>query len=97
MSRVLRASGADGGEPDLRPDEKCYRRREQVCVTPVMHFGTRADLMVAEQRIGLSGRLNTSFMEPVNFMQAVRLQWLVVCGTDGSDPRSTDKAFWEAG
>jgi hypothetical protein len=46
--------------------KKCYRRRKLVRVTHVMRLGTRADLTVTLQRIGLSGRLNTAFIERVN-------------------------------
>jgi hypothetical protein len=43
-------------------------------VMPVMRLGTQADLTVVLSRIGLSGRLNTTFIERMNFLQAVRLQ-----------------------
>jgi IS1 family transposase/transposase-like protein len=46
--------------------KKCYRRRKLVRVTPVMRLGTQADLTVALQRLGFSGRLNTAFIERVN-------------------------------
>ncbi len=46
--------------------KKIYRRRKLVRVTPVMRLGTQADLTVALQRMGLSGRLNTAFIERVN-------------------------------
>ncbi len=46
--------------------KKCYRRRKLVRVMHVMRLGTQADLTVALQRIGLSGRLNTAFIERVN-------------------------------
>jgi transposase-like protein/IS1 family transposase len=46
--------------------KKCYRRRKLVRVTHVMRLGTQADLTIALQRIGLSGRLNTAFIERVN-------------------------------
>jgi hypothetical protein len=46
--------------------KKCYRRRKLVRVIHVMRLGTQADLTVALQRIGLSGRLNTAFIERVN-------------------------------
>jgi IS1 family transposase len=66
-SRAQRAPVAGGGKPDLRPSEKkCYRRRKLVRVTPVMRLGTEADLKAALQRIGLSGRLNTTYIERVN-------------------------------
>jgi hypothetical protein len=46
--------------------KKSYRRRKLVRVTHVMRLGTQADLTDALQRIGLSGRLNTAFIERVN-------------------------------
>jgi Integrase core domain len=46
--------------------KKCYRRRKLVRVTPVMRLGTEAALTIALQRLGLSGRLNTAFIERVN-------------------------------
>jgi IS1 family transposase len=46
--------------------KKSYRRRKLVRVTPVMRLGTLADLTIALQRMGLSGRLNTAYIERVN-------------------------------
>jgi IS1 family transposase len=46
--------------------KKSYRPRKLTRVTPVMRLGTEADLTVALQKIGLSGRLNTAFIERVN-------------------------------
>jgi hypothetical protein len=46
--------------------KKCYRRRKLVRVTHVMRLGTDAALKVALQGLGLSGRLNTAFIERVN-------------------------------
>jgi IS1 family transposase len=46
--------------------KKSYRRRKLVRVTPVMRIGTKADLTIALQALGLSGRLNTAFIERVN-------------------------------
>jgi transposase InsO family protein len=46
--------------------KKCYRRRKLVRITHVMRLGTEADLSIALQRLGLSGRLNTAFIERVN-------------------------------
>jgi len=46
--------------------KKCYRRRKLVRVTHVMRLGTQADLTVALQGLGFSGRLNTAFIERVN-------------------------------
>jgi IS1 family transposase/transposase-like protein len=46
--------------------KKCYRQRKLVRVRPVMRLGTQADLTIALQRLGLSGRLNTAFIERVN-------------------------------
>ena len=46
--------------------KKCYRRRKLVKVTHVMRLGTEDALIVALQGLGLSGRLNTAFIERVN-------------------------------
>jgi IS1 family transposase/transposase-like protein len=46
--------------------KKSYRRRKLVRVTHVMRLGTQADLTVALQGLGFSGRLNTAFIERVN-------------------------------
>jgi transposase-like protein/IS1 family transposase len=46
--------------------KKSYRRRKLVRVTPVMRLGKEAALTAALQRLGLSGRLNTAFVERVN-------------------------------
>jgi hypothetical protein len=46
--------------------QKTYRRRKLVRVTHVMRWGTRAALKSALQTLGLSGRLNTAFVERVN-------------------------------
>jgi IS1 family transposase len=46
--------------------KKNYRRRKLVRVTPVMRLGTQADLKITLQGLGLSGRLNTAFIERVN-------------------------------
>jgi IS1 family transposase len=46
--------------------KKCYRRRKLVRVRPMMRLGTEADLKIALQRLGLSGRLNTAFVERMN-------------------------------
>jgi hypothetical protein len=46
--------------------KKSYRGRKLVRVTPVMRLGTLADLKIALQGLGLSGRLNTAFIERVN-------------------------------
>ncbi len=46
--------------------KKSYRRRKLVRVTQVMRLGTQADLTVALQGMGFSGRLNTAFIERVN-------------------------------
>ena len=46
--------------------KKNYLRRKLVRVTHVMRLGTEADLTVALQRMGFSGRLNTAFIERVN-------------------------------
>jgi IS1 family transposase len=46
--------------------KKSSRRRKLVRVTQVMRLGTQADLTVAWQALGFSGRLNTAFIERVN-------------------------------
>ncbi len=46
--------------------KKTYRRRTLVRVTRVMRCGTAEHLRAALQRLGLSGRLNTAFVERVN-------------------------------
>jgi len=46
--------------------KKSYRRRKLVRVTHVMRLGTADALTVALQRLGLSGRLNTAYIERVN-------------------------------
>jgi transposase InsO family protein len=46
--------------------KKCYRRRKLVRVRHVMRLGTEDALTVALQRLGLSGRLNTAYIERVN-------------------------------
>ncbi len=46
--------------------KKSYRRRKLVRVTHVMRLGTEDALKVVLQGLGLSGRLNTAFIERVN-------------------------------
>jgi IS1 family transposase/transposase-like protein len=46
--------------------KKCYRRRKLVRVTHMMRLGTEDALTAALQGLGLSGRLNTAFIERVN-------------------------------
>ena len=46
--------------------KKSYRRRKLVRVSHVMRLGTEAALKIGLQRLGLSGRLNTAFIERVN-------------------------------
>ena len=46
--------------------KKRYQRRRLVRVTPVMRCGTRATLQMALMSLGLSGTLNTAFVERVN-------------------------------
>ncbi len=46
--------------------KKSYRRRKLVRVKPVMRLGTEAALKAALEGFGLSGRLNTAFIERVN-------------------------------
>ncbi len=46
--------------------KKRYQRRRLACITPVMHYGTHQQVRAALQALGLSGRLNTAFVERVN-------------------------------
>jgi hypothetical protein len=46
--------------------QKCYRRRRLVRVRQVVWWGTREALQLALQGLGLSGKLNTAFVERVN-------------------------------
>jgi transposase-like protein len=46
--------------------KKSYRRRKMVRVTRVMQCGTIEQLGAALRKVGLSGRLNTAFVERVN-------------------------------
>ena len=46
--------------------KKTYRRRKGLRVTRVMRCGTADDLRAALGKLGLSGRLNTAFVERVN-------------------------------
>jgi IS1 family transposase/transposase-like protein len=46
--------------------KKCYRRRKLVRVSHLMRLGTKDVLKSALQGLGLSGRLNTAFIERVN-------------------------------
>jgi IS1 family transposase len=46
--------------------KKSYRCRKLVKVTHMMRLGTEADLTVALQGMGLSGRLNTAYIERAN-------------------------------
>ncbi|MDQ5850591.1 MAG: hypothetical protein M3380_00690 [Chloroflexota bacterium] len=46
--------------------KKTYRRRKVVRVTRVMRCGRLEDLRAALRKLGLSGRLNTAFVERVN-------------------------------
>jgi hypothetical protein len=46
--------------------KKTYQRRKLVGVTPVMRLGTSAALTATLQGLGLTGRLNTAFIERVN-------------------------------
>jgi len=46
--------------------KKSYRRRKLVRVTHVMRLGSQADLKIALQGMGFSGRLNTAFTLRVN-------------------------------
>ena len=57
---------ASGEGLDLWPGEKCYWRRKLICITHVMRLGTEDALKAVLQGLGLSGRLNTAFIERVN-------------------------------
>jgi hypothetical protein len=57
---------AGGGRPDLWPGEKKLPAAQAGAGPHVMRLGTDAALKVALQRLGLSGRLNTAFIERVN-------------------------------
>ncbi len=46
--------------------KKSERRRKLARITHVMRLGTQADLTLALQGMGFSGRLNTAFIERVN-------------------------------
>jgi IS1 family transposase len=46
--------------------KKSYRRRRLIRVSQVMRLGTEAALKAALQGLGLSGKLNTAFIERVN-------------------------------
>lgn len=46
--------------------KKCYQRRKLMRVTHVMRLGTSAALETTLQGLGLTGRLNTAFIERVN-------------------------------
>jgi IS1 family transposase len=46
--------------------KKTYQRRKLVRVTPVMRLGTSAAFTAVLQGLGLTGRLNTAFIERVN-------------------------------
>jgi IS1 family transposase len=46
--------------------KKTYRRRKVVRVTRMIRYGTFAELRTALRSLGLSGRLNTAFVERVN-------------------------------
>jgi len=50
-----RSPAAGRAKPDLRPGEKCYRRRKLVRVRHVMRLGTQADLSLALQGMGFGG------------------------------------------
>jgi Integrase core domain len=46
--------------------KKCYRRRKLVRVRHVMRLGTEDALKAVLQGLGLSGRVNTAFIERMN-------------------------------
>jgi IS1 family transposase len=57
--------------------KKVYRRRRLVRVTWRMRCGTEEDLRTALIRLGLSGRLNTAFIERVNLTLRQRVSALI--------------------
>ena len=61
MLRWLVAAGLIYGQV-----KKIYRGRKLVRVRHMMRLGTQSDLAVALQGMGLSGRLNTAYIERVN-------------------------------
>jgi IS1 family transposase len=77
--------------------KKTYRRRAVVRVTRVMRCGTAEDLRAALKSLGLSGRLNTAFVERVNLTlrQGVaalaRRTWATA---QGAPPLLTTLEWW---
>src|SRR5713226_2398251 len=69
--------------------KKSYRRRKLVRVTHVMRLGTQTALKVTLQGLGLSGRLNTAFIERVNLTvrhgvaALARRTWATTAGSPG--------------
>jgi len=59
--------------------KKRYRRRRLVGVTYVLRCGTRAALQSALRRLGLSGKLNTAFVERVNLTVRQSVAALIRC------------------
>jgi IS1 family transposase len=57
--------------------KKVYRRCQGVRVTQRMRFGTAEELRTALSRLGLSGRLNTSFIERLNLTLRQRVSALI--------------------
>ena len=76
--------------------KKHYQRLELVRVTPVMRLGTEADLKGALQRLGLSGRLNTAFIERVNLTVRHGVAALARCtwATSQQSPRLLAHLEW---
>ncbi len=60
--------------------KKSYQRRKLMRVTQVMRLGTQADLKIALQGMGFSGRLNTAFIERVA-RAATRARWEIGAAT----------------
>jgi hypothetical protein len=79
--------------------QKLYRRRRLVRVHHHMRCGTLGDLRTVLQSLGLSGRLNTAFVERVNLTlrQSVaaltRRTWSTACST----PRLFLEVAWWRG
>ena len=68
--------------------KKSYRRRKLVRVSLVMRLGTGAALEDVLQVLGLSGRLNTAFIEPVNLSVRQGWLWHVARGPQRSSPHN---------
>jgi IS1 family transposase len=79
--------------------QKVYRRRRLVRVRYHMRCGSLADLRVSLQGLGLSGRLNTAFVERVNLTlrQSVAALTRRTWSTARSTPRLLHETEWWRG